>query len=751
MKKLLIILLIIFNTQYAHAQKVQDLTEDTSPASTDLGYTIKNPSTTPVGRKATWANLMKLSGWIDGGTTVYSTTTTDNVAIGTTAASTKLTVLGTVTATAFAGDGSQLTGISGVGVGTASPNGWTDGGTNVYVTTVTDTVGIGTTTPTGALDVRGDEVRIWTGGGSNTNAVSSGELYVQGDLEVDGTIYSVSPEFTTSVISPKVVGGSSTTQSLTYQTTSGVGTTGADHIFKVGNAGATEAMRILNGGNVGIGSASPNKPLEIVTTSNNGMRVLFTGSSSSSNDARIAVGSNDGAAVANGDKLGSYVYEGNDGTGVFEGGAVVAKANGTWTNTSHPTRIYFDTTAVGSTTRTDRGGIDSEGRWGVGTFNPTSSLTVIKRTSENVLSVSSAASQLNDYLVIGSAGNVGIGTPLPQTLVQVKGGDVKVGAGSFTNTSSNEDLSVAGNIQVNGFYYGDGSQLTGISAAQGGGFTDGGVNVYTSTTTDNVGIGTTTPSTTLEVVQQTARAPLMISTVPTGDGDLLIVKSDGNVGIGSILPGAKVDINGTLRASSLVGLGTTLGVFQFKEAQANGDNYIELAAPNSLSANTRFYLPTADGNAGEAMTTNGAGVFSFTAIAAAGGWTDGGTNVYQTTTTDTVGIGTTVGSGTLEIVQQGSVAPFMVSSVATGDGNRFIVTSSGNVGIGTILTAVDQNLVVHGGIKSNSTASTIFAPTDSPTACAAGTEGGIYYDNSLNEFCDCDGSSWAQIDGGGAC
>jgi hypothetical protein len=48
--------------------------------------------------------------------------------------------------------------------------------------------GIRTTSPVGALDVRGDEVRIWTGTGTNNYATLAGELYVQGQLEVDSTI-----------------------------------------------------------------------------------------------------------------------------------------------------------------------------------------------------------------------------------------------------------------------------------------------------------------------------------------------------------------------------------------------------------------------------------------------------------------------------------------------------------------------------------------------------------------------------------
>ena len=54
-----------------------------------------------------------------------------------------------------------------------------------------------------------------------------------------------------------VIGGTGTTSTLTLRSTSGVGTTGADIIFQAGNNGATEVMRIQNGGNVGIGTASP--------------------------------------------------------------------------------------------------------------------------------------------------------------------------------------------------------------------------------------------------------------------------------------------------------------------------------------------------------------------------------------------------------------------------------------------------------------------------------------------------------------
>jgi hypothetical protein len=62
---------------------------------------------------------------------------------------------------------------------------------------------------------------------------------------------------------PTITGGTGTTQNLTFKPTSGNGTTGADHIFQVGNNGGTEAMRILNNGNIGIGAISPAEKLEV--------------------------------------------------------------------------------------------------------------------------------------------------------------------------------------------------------------------------------------------------------------------------------------------------------------------------------------------------------------------------------------------------------------------------------------------------------------------------------------------------------
>lgn len=76
-------------------------------------------------------------------------------------------------------------------------------------------------------------------------------------------VFGTSPTFTTQMTTPLIIGGTATTQTLTYRTTTGIGAVGADHIFQVGNSGATEAMRILNSGYMGIGTNAPDRLLHV--------------------------------------------------------------------------------------------------------------------------------------------------------------------------------------------------------------------------------------------------------------------------------------------------------------------------------------------------------------------------------------------------------------------------------------------------------------------------------------------------------
>jgi len=76
-----------------------------------------------------------------------------------------------------------------------------------------------------------------------------------------------------------IAGGTGVGSTLTYKTTTGVGATDA-HIFQVGNNGATEAMRILTSGNVGVGRTTASYKLDVQGTGGNLIRVTNTTTSS---------------------------------------------------------------------------------------------------------------------------------------------------------------------------------------------------------------------------------------------------------------------------------------------------------------------------------------------------------------------------------------------------------------------------------------------------------------------------------------
>ena len=217
-------------------------------------------------------------GWTDGGTNIYPTATTDNIGIGTTTpySDTKLTVKGGASTgtddfiALFAQNGvtPEVTSVAGVaykGVWTQGDGGAYYGARDVtndiellfgtsslgagfigsvtshpmqlrsnnttYVTVMpTGNVGIGTTAPVGQLNVGTSYARIGTGG-TNSNALAAGELYVQGDLEVDGTMYgNISGNAATVTTNANLSGdvtssGNATTLSSTYKGWTDGGTT----------------------------------------------------------------------------------------------------------------------------------------------------------------------------------------------------------------------------------------------------------------------------------------------------------------------------------------------------------------------------------------------------------------------------------------------------------------------------------------------------------------------------------------------
>ena len=81
---------------------------------------------------------------------------------------------------------------------------------------------------------------------------------------------------------------------------------------------------------------------------------------------------------------------------------------------------------------------------------------------------------------------------------------------------------------------------------------------------------------------------------------------------------------------------------RFRETTANGTNYVALQAPASLSTDTTFTLPSADGTNGQALITNGSGVLSFTTLSTTLTYSSGTATGDGSTTAFTISSGRSV-------------------------------------------------------------------------------------------------------------
>lgn len=142
------------------------------------------------------------------------------------------------------------------------------------------------------------------------------------------------------------------------------------------------------------------------------------------------------------------------------------------------------------------------------------------------------------------------------------------------------DINVSGVVTAN-YYYGDGRYLTNIVASfvpsgptksiqlNNGGYPAGANNFFYDTGTDNVGVGTSTPTSRLQIYANTTTPAVKITQAGSGnaftvedavnDTTPFIIKSDGSVGIATTNPATNVTlhVNGIAHFSDRIGVGFT--------------------------------------------------------------------------------------------------------------------------------------------------------------------------------------------------
>ena len=346
----------------------------------------------------------------------------------------------------------------------------------------------------------------WANATSGTMAVTSGTLaqfaattsaqlagVISDETGTGALVFGTSPTITTSAVIPLVVGGTAVSSTLTLQSTSGAGSSDAI-IFKT--ASQSERMRILTGGNVGIGTASPAVKFQVAGASSSAIiRINSTDTSpadlqftTTQGSAGIGMGIYSGTGFTNNlqfNAAGFHFITGNVGIGVASpnnpldivstSNLRVIRAGGAISDVG----IRLDNTTAGGRGYTvfSSGTGSSIGVGNLNVYDETAGLT---------------------RLSINSGGNVGIGTTNPYTRLQVNQ-DVSNtdGTGVDQGQLMLSDASLDSSGLILGYRYHSGvTEYARIQARNSGGAT----NIAMQAGGGNVGIGTASPGYKLDVV-----------------------------------------------------------------------------------------------------------------------------------------------------------------------------------------------------------------------------------------------------------
>jgi hypothetical protein len=336
---------------------------------------------------------------------------------------------------------------------------------------------------------------------------------------------------------------------------------------------------IFDGGNVGIGVTAPTASLQVASSSalaagnpsiilqgsNNTERISIRSTSASVFVAQFANGTlASPTAVTTGNFLGSYQFGGYAATLWTRGAQVSGSAAGTWTDTSTPANIVFETVPSGSTGFLERMRIDSSGNVGIGTASPANRLSV----AGSGTSLFHFLGEGNTYYVLRSRNSAD--SAFADLVLRTD--DFVIEAGTSGAVTERLRLGDTGNFNIDSGTF------------------------FVDALNDRVGIGTTSPAYKLHLsggsdtriqIDATSTQGFYFTKAGTNNGTFrvdtdgnfefytktvsqaMVLTAAGKVGIGTTSPGATLDVNGNGRF--IQNAAATTGAIILRQAAADAE------------------------------------------------------------------------------------------------------------------------------------------------------------------------------------